>query len=214
MLPHEIEQESFRIIRSELGAHNFDEQQLAAVVRVIHATGDFEYRELLRFHRDAVSAGLGALRRGCAIVTDVRMVEVGISAHLVRRFGGEVVCDINHPDVRLQSTSQGLTRATIAMRRNARRIHGGIVAIGNAPTALLEVLRLIEEESVQPALIVGVPVGFVNAAESKSALACADVPYVTALGRKGGSSVAVAVCNAMLRLAVQETDGANGRGAG
>jgi precorrin-8X/cobalt-precorrin-8 methylmutase len=211
MLPHEIEQESFRIIRSELGPINFDERQLAAVVRVIHATGDFDYRDILRFHRDAIPAGIAALRRGCPIVTDVRMVEVGISARILARFGGQIFCDIGHPEVGDLAAAQGVTRATMAMRRNVGLIHGGIVAVGNAPTALLEVLRLMEEENVRPALVVGVPVGFVNAAQSKHALASMDVPYVTALGRKGGSSVAVAIINAFLRLALQEEDRSDGQ---
>jgi precorrin-8X/cobalt-precorrin-8 methylmutase len=167
MLPHEIEQESFRIIRGELGPHGFDEGQLAAVVRVIHATGDFEYRDLLRFHPDAVASGVAALRRGCTVVTDVRMVEAGISANILERFGARTVCDIADPAVREAATAQGLTRSTVAIRRNAPRIGGGIVAVGNAPTALLEVLRLVGEEGLRPALIVGVPVGFVNAAESR-----------------------------------------------
>jgi precorrin-8X/cobalt-precorrin-8 methylmutase len=205
VLPNEIEQESFRIIQSELGEHAFDESQLAAVVRVIHATGDFDYRATMRFHRDAVSAGIAALRGGCPIVADVRMVEVGISAQILRRFGGRVICDISQPEVCAEAVAQGLTRSTVAMRRNAPHIHGGIVAIGNAPTALLEVMRLIAE-GLRPALVIGVPVGFVNAAESKEALSCSDVPFITALGRKGGSSVAVAIVNALLRLAQRQED--------
>ncbi|HEX9118360.1 MAG TPA: precorrin-8X methylmutase [Anaerolineae bacterium] len=213
MLPHEIEQESFRIIRSELGPHKYDDRELTAVVRVIHATGDFDYGTNLRFGNDAVTAGIAALRRGCAIVTDVRMVEVGLSANLVKRFGGQVVCEISGPEVLELARAQALTRATVAMRRNAGLIAGGVVAIGNAPTALIEVLRQIREEGVRPALVVGVPVGFVNAVESKEALAEMDVPYVTALGRKGGSSVAVAVVNALLRLAAQAEDRSNGHSA-
>jgi precorrin-8X/cobalt-precorrin-8 methylmutase len=202
MLPHEIEQESFRIIRTELGAHPFSPEELAVVVRVIHASGDFEFRDILRFHPDAIRAGVDALRRGCAVVTDVRMVKVGIASEMLSQLGGRTVCDIRTPEVREQAKAQGLTRSTVAMRLNASNINENIVAIGNAPTALLEVLRLIREDGIRPALVVGVPVGFVNAAESKELLLSAGVPYVTALGRKGGSTIAVAIVNALLHLAV------------
>ena len=205
MLPHEIEQESFRIIRSELGTHPFGPEELAIVVRVIHATGDFELCDLLRFHPQAIAAGIESLRRGCTIVTDVRMVEAGISPDLLARLHGRTVCDIRHPDVLQAAQASGLTRSTLAIRRNAPFMHAGIVAIGNAPTALLEVIRLIREEGVDPALVVGVPVGFVNAAESKELLCTQDIPYITTVGRKGGSTVAVAIVNALLRLAMQET---------
>ena len=205
MLPHEIEQESFRIIRSELGTHPFGPEELAIVVRVIHATGDFQLCDLLRFHPQAIAAGIESLRRGYTIVTDVRMVEAGISPDLLARLHGRTVCDIRHPDVLQAAQASGLTRSTLAIRRNAPFMHAGIVAIGNAPTALLEVIRLIREEGVDPALVVGVPVGFVNAAESKELLCTQDIPYITTVGRKGGSTVAVAIVNALLRLAMQET---------
>ena len=201
MLPHEIEQESFRIILSEIGSHDFSPDQLAVVVRMIHATGDFDFRDITRFHPQAIASGVAALRRGCTVVTDVRMVEVGISSNQLAEMGGHTMCDIGNPEVRQQAQAQGLTRSTLAMRRNAQNIEGGIVAIGNAPTALLEVIRLVREDGIKPALIVGVPVGFVNAAESKDELLTLEVPYITALGRKGGSPVAVAAINALLRLA-------------
>jgi precorrin-8X/cobalt-precorrin-8 methylmutase len=217
MQPHQIEGESFRIIRDEMGEHTFTAQELAVVVRVIHATADFEFRDILRFHPNAVQRGAGAhairagvdaLWGGCTIVTDVRMVQVGISERLLTPFGGQIVCDIGHPAVRALAKERGLTRATLAMRRNRARIDGGIVAIGNAPTALLEVIRLVREEGVRPALIVGVPVGFVNAVESKAELTQLQaVPYITALGRKGGSSVAVSIVNALLRLAAHGDSG-------
>ena len=177
------------------------------VVRVIHATADFEFQDILHFHPEAgpthaIYAGIDALRGGCDVVTDVRMVQVGISERLLASLGGQAVCDIGHPAVRELARDAGLTRATVSMRRNKARIHGGVVAIGNAPTALLEVIRLVCDEGIRPALIVGVPVGFVNTVESKANLvALHDVPYITAMGRKGGSSVAVAIVNALLRLA-------------
>ncbi|MEW5961199.1 MAG: precorrin-8X methylmutase [Chloroflexota bacterium] len=200
MLPHEIEQESFRIIRAEMGEHKFSEAELAVVVRIIHATADFDFQQIIRFHPQAIESGLEALRRGCTIVADVRMVQVAIADTILAGLGGQVVCDIRHPSVYKQAQALGLTRAAAAMRHNAAAISGGIVAIGNAPTALLEVIRLAREEGLRPALIVGMPVGFVSAAESKAELLTLDVPYITAAGRKGGSPAAAAAINALLRL--------------
>jgi precorrin-8X/cobalt-precorrin-8 methylmutase len=201
MLPHEIERESFRIIREEMTETGFSEQELAVVVRVIHATADFDFQDIMRFHPQAIDSGLGAIRRGCTIVTDVRMVQVGIADAILTEFGGQTVCDIRHPSVYKQAQALGTTRSTMAMRLNADNIDGGIVAVGNAPTALLEVIRLVREASIRPALVVGVPVGFVKAVESKDKLLTLDVPYITAVGRKGGSTVAAATLNALLRLA-------------
>lgn len=197
-----IETESFRIIREEMGPHSFTPEQEAVVVRVIHATADFDFAETLRFAPGAIESALAALRAGCDVVTDVRMVEVGISAYHLERFGGQVRCAIGDPAVREAAEAAGTTRSTAAMRLLAGHIEGGIVAIGNAPTALLEVIRLIREEDLRPALVVGMPVGFVSAVESKDELATLDVPYITALGRKGGSTVAAATVNALVRLAV------------
>jgi len=203
MNPHDIERTSFEIVRAELGQHNFSEHELAVVVRVIHATADFEFRDILRFHPQAIEAGLQALSRGCPVVTDVHMTEVGISGDLLGKLGGHKVCSIRSPEVRQQAEQLGVTRSVMAMRHNATTIEGGIVAIGNAPTALLEVIRLVREEGIRPALVVGVPVGFVKAAESKDELLNLDVPYITAVGRKGGSPVAAAIMNALLRLATE-----------
>jgi precorrin-8X/cobalt-precorrin-8 methylmutase len=159
----------------------------------------------------AIQAGIDALRGGCTVVTDVRMVQVGISERLLAPLGGRVVCDISDPAVYDLAHELGVTRSRAAMRRNREHIDGGIVAIGNAPTALLEVIRLVREERVRPGLIIGVPVGFVNTVEAKEELlTLREVPYITAVGRKGGSSVAVAIVNALLRLA---TDGQERQGA-
>lgn len=201
MLPHEIERESFRIIREEMKETGFSEPELAVVVRVIHATADFDFQDIMRFHPQAIASGIEAIRRGCTIVTDVRMVQVGLADAIITEFGGQTVCDIRHPSVYKQAQALGATRSTLAMRLNAGNIDGGIVAVGNAPTALLEVIRLVREEGVRPALVVGVPVGFVKAVESKDELLTLDVPYITAVGRKGGSTVAAATLNALLRLA-------------
>lgn len=196
-----IETESFRIIREEMGPHTFTPEQEAVVLRVIHATADFDFAQSLRFSPTAVDSGLAALHAGFDVVTDVRMVAVGISTRYLEPLGGHVRCAIDDPSVHEQAEQEGTTRSRAAMRQLAPHIEGGIVAVGNAPTALLEVIRLIKEEAVRPALVVGVPVGFVSAVESKAELAEMDVPFITALGRKGGSTVAVAVVNALLRLA-------------
>ena len=206
MLPHEIESASFQIIRTELAQINrpalaLSDAELAVLIRVIHATADFEFADTLRFHPRALASGLAALRQGSTILTDVRMVQVGISARYVEPLGCTMLCDIAHPDVARAARSAGTTRSTMAMRRNAANMEGGIVVIGNAPTALLETIRLAQEDHVRPALVIGVPVGFVNAVESKDVLAQMDIPHITALGRKGGSTVAVAIVNALLRLA-------------
>lgn len=203
MFPQEIENESFRIIRSELGPHSFSDGALNVAIRVIHATADFDFCTNLRFHERAVDAGVIALCRGCTVVTDVQMVRVGISSVLLARLGGKAVCAIGDSEVCAEAEVQGMTRAAVALRYSARFMEGGIVAIGNAPTALFEVIRLVREEGLRPALIVGVPVGFVNAAESKEALLSLDVPFITAVGRKGGSTVAAAAVNALLRMAVE-----------
>lgn len=201
--PHKIEEESFRTIREEIGDHSFSEDELTVAVRVIHATADFDFCDILNFHPRAIEAGVKALREGCPILTDVHMVEVGIADNYLRQLGGMKVCDIRHAAVYHAAKQAGETRSTMALRRNAELIHGGIVAIGNAPTALIEVIRLVKEENIAPALIVGVPVGFVNTVESKNALLELDIPYITSVGRKGGSTVAVATINALIRLALE-----------
>jgi precorrin-8X/cobalt-precorrin-8 methylmutase len=202
--PHPIERESFEIIRSELGDHQLTEQQLTVAVRVIHATADFDFLDILRFSPDAIEAGIDALRRGAPVLTDVHMTEAGISDNMLSKLGGSKLCAIRTPAVREAAEKNGTTRSTMAMRLHAETINGGIVAIGNAPTALLEVCRLVREENIRPALVVGMPVGFVSAVESKDELTTLDVPYITAVGRKGGSPVAASTMNALLRLAVAE----------
>ena len=204
--PNNIEKNSFKIIRSELGEHHFTEEQLSILIRVIHATADFDFKEILRFHPRAISSGVGALRKGAAILTDVHMVEAGISNVFLEKLGVSKTCEIDHPFVMEDAEKLRLTRSLVSMRRNSKKIHHGIVAIGNAPTALLEVVRLVCEEDIHPALVVGVPVGFVNTVESKMALMALDIPYITCIGRKGGSPVAAAIINALMRLAVNEND--------
>lgn len=199
--PVRIEEESFRIIEEELGPHRFPPDEFQVVRRVIHASADFEFARALRFAPGAVAAGAAALRRGATVVADVEMVQHGISKARLSKFGGEVRAFISDPDVAEEAKRLGITRAICAMRKAARTCPEAVFAIGNAPTALLEVLRLAEAGDLRPACVVGVPVGFVSAAESKEMLAASRLPFIAALGRKGGSPVAVAAVNAMLILA-------------
>lgn len=205
MRPDEIEGESFRIILNELGRHNFSRQELPIVQRVIHATADFEYAQLLAFSATAIEDGIRALRSGCLVLTDVQMTAVGISQPYLQRFSGSVRCAVADPETTALAKEAGITRSAAAIRRLANDLPGSIVTLGNAPTALFEVLRLAEAGH-RPALVVGVPVGFVNAAESKAALQESDLSYITVPGRKGGSTVAAAIVNALLRLAAEETN--------
>ncbi|GAB6932668.1 precorrin-8X methylmutase [Calditerricola satsumensis] len=201
--PQEIEDKSFAIIAEELGPHPFTPEQFPVVQRVIHATADFELGRSLVFHPRAIEAGIKAILSGKPVIADVQMVQAGISKARLARFGSDVRVYIADPDVVEEARRLGTTRAIVAMRKAARETDGAIFAIGNAPTALLELIRLIEEVGVRPSLVIGVPVGFVSAAESKEALRNlkADVPYITNIGRKGGSPVAVAIVNALSLMA-------------
>jgi precorrin-8X/cobalt-precorrin-8 methylmutase len=201
--PQEIEERSFEMIPEELGPHDFTEEQYPVVQRVIHASADFELGRSLRFHPDAVRAGVEAIRSGRVVVADVQMVQVGISKPRLAQFGGEVKVYISDSDVMEEAKRLNTTRAIISMRKAAREADGAIYAIGNAPTALLELIRMVKEGEARPSLIVGVPVGFVSAAESKDELLKLDIPYITNIGRKGGSPVAVAAVNALSLLAVK-----------
>lgn len=196
--PKAIEQESFRIIDEKLDKQGLSPAQLSIIRRVIHATGDFEYQEIIRFHPKALEAAKGAFSRGSDIVTDVNMVRVGINKERLKRVGCPVKCYISQSEIAKQAALSGLTRATLAIRKAAQEGNGAIVLIGNAPTALWETLELVKTGQWDPALIIGVPVGFVGAAEVKEKLLQSAIPYITCLGNKGGSSVAVAIVNALL----------------
>ncbi|QRF22870.1 precorrin-8X methylmutase [Alicyclobacillus sp. TC] len=199
--PQEIEEKSFKIITEELGAHPFTDEQFPIVQRVIHASADFELGRSLVFHPHAVQAGIRAIREGRALVADVQMVQVGISKPRIVKYGGDVHVYISDPDVAAKAKELNTTRAIVSVRKACEAHDGAIFAIGNAPTALLELIRLVKEGSAKPSLIVGVPVGFVSAAESKEELMKLDIPFITNRGRKGGSPVAVAVINALSILA-------------
>ncbi|ROR03179.1 precorrin-8X methylmutase [Desulfosoma caldarium] len=197
-----IEDLSFRIIDAEMGPHGYPPDQWSIVRRVIHTTGDFEYARLIRIHSRAVEAGCEALRRGATIYADTRMIQVGLSSTRLQWFGNAVVVPASQPAVRDMAHRDGLTQSAAAFRHAGPNLHGAIVAVGNAPTALLETLRLMEQEHIRPALVVGVPVGFVQADTAKEALwQDQAVPSITVLGRKGGSSVAVAILHALMELA-------------
>ena len=205
-LGRRIEDDSFAIIDREAGAHGFADAEWQVVRRVIHATADFEFRELMALSPDAVAAGVAALRRGAPLLVDVKMIGVGVSEERLAAYGVKVHCFISDDDVIADAKAEGSTRAIVAMRKAARLglVDGGIIAVGNAPTALLELARMIRAGEAKPALIVGVPVGFVSAAESKDAVVDLGVPTIVARGRKGGSPIAVAIVHALLLLSATE----------
>lgn len=199
--PQEIESKSFEIITEELGVHSFTPEQYPVVQRIIHASADFELGRNIVFHPGAIEAGIAAILGGKKIVADVQMVQVGISKPRIQKFGGSVDVYISDPDVMEEAKRLNTTRAIISMRKAVREAEGGIYAIGNAPTALLELIRMVKEGEAKPGLIIGMPVGFVSAAESKDELRKLDIPFITNLGRKGGSTVVVAAVNALAIMA-------------
>ena len=195
--PAEIERRSFEIIEEELG-RELDPVQKPIIKRVIHTTADFSYADTLCFSDGAVEAGLAALREGCDIVTDTNMGKSGINKTRLAQYGGEVHCFMADEDVAKEAKSRGTTRAVISMEKSTTLGKDVIYAIGNAPTALIRLYELIAEGKIHPKLIIGVPVGFVNVVEAKELIMVADVPYIVARGRKGGSNVSAAICNALL----------------
>ena len=204
--PGEIEARSMELIRAELGPHSFTPAQLPLVLRVIHATADFSFKESLYFSPGSVEAGLDALGAGATLVTDTNMALAGISKPSLRALGCRALCFMADPQVAQTARSRGVTRAVVSMEKAAALPGPLILAVGNAPTALIRLCELMEEnEAFRPALIFGVPVGFVNVVESKELLedTCRrlGVPCILARGRKGGSTVAAALCNALLYTA-------------
>ncbi len=202
--PQMIEVKSFEMIDEEIGEHSFTEEQYPVVRRVIHASADFELGKSMLFHRDAIRSGIEAVRSGKPVVADVQMIQSGVSKQRIEKYGGDVRVYISDPDVMEEAKRLNTTRAIISMRKAIKEADGGIFAIGNAPTALLELIRLIKEGEARPGLVIGLPVGFVSAPESKEELAKLDVPFITNVGRKGGSTVTVAALNAITLLAEQE----------
>jgi precorrin-8X/cobalt-precorrin-8 methylmutase len=199
----DIEKRSFEIIESEVGCHRYNENEWVIVRRVIHATADYDFadKQKILFHKKAIDSAFNALKERCTIVTDVEMVLSALSKKSMADLGLKAVCYISDPWVAEQARILGKTRSETAMRRAAKDINGGIVAIGNAPTALYEVISMIKEGITRPALVVGLPVGFVSARESKEELAKMDhLPFITNGGRKGGSPVVSSIINAIMLL--------------
>ena len=201
MKPQEIEDLSFDIIAEEAGDHGFNHEQWPVVRRMIHTSADFEYIDTVRFNKDAVQRGIDAIRSGCAIITDTNMARVGIRKKEIESFGGSVRCLIGEPEIAERAKKNGTTRALAAVDAACDTLGQGIYVVGNAPTALLRLIEHMEKGRVAPALVLGFPVGFVNAAESKDALIELDVPYITNKGRKGGSNIAASVVNALAIMA-------------
>ena len=196
--PMDIEKRSFEIITELLGEKWLDPENEPVIKRAIHTTADFDYADNLVFSPHAVQRGMEALRGGCDIVTDTQMAKAGINKTILGRLGGQVHCFMSDEDVAREAKARGVTRAIVSMERAARLPKPCIFAIGNAPTALICLRELIDAGKLNPALIVGVPVGFVNVVESKELILELDTPHIVARGRKGGSNVAAAICNAML----------------
>ena len=196
--PAEIEARSMEIIQSELGDRTFPAEVLPVVKRVIHTTADFDYADNLVFSPGAVERGIAAIKAGCTIVTDTQMAKAGINKTILGRLGGQVHCFMSDADVAAEAQRRGITRAIVSMEKAAALQKPCIFAIGNAPTALIELDTLIRDGKLHPALVIGVPVGFVNVVESKNLILRSGVPYIVAQGRKGGSNVAAAICNALL----------------
>lgn len=199
--PMTIENRSMELIAPHLAELHLDERETKLYSRLIHASGDVGYAPITRVHPQAIDAAIAALKRGVDIYTDVEMVRTGINKKKLASFGGTVHCLVADPDVAARAKAEGITRSMVAMRTFGKDMDGSIVAIGNAPTALFEILRMVREEGIRPACIVGIPVGFVGAAESKAELAANDiVPYITVEGSKGGSPIAAAAVNALMYM--------------
>jgi len=197
-----IEDESMEIIEHEIGQHPYKGHEWKIVRRVIHSTADFDFagKNGLVFHKDAVNAGIEALKSGKNIIVDVNGIIGLLNKQNLVDFKTNVICDISNPDVVKEATKLNKTRAQTAMRIRAKEMNGAVVVIGNAPTALLEVIAMIKENVTKPSLVIGMPVGFVCAAESKDDLQKIDVPFITNVGRKGGTPCASAIVNAIFKI--------------
>ena len=197
--PADIEKRSFAILTQELGARQLPAENESVIKRVIHTTADFDYVDALRFSPDAVAKGIRALQEGACIVTDTQMAYSGVSKPALAKLGGQAFCFMADEDVAQSARDRGVTRAACCMEKAAALGKDCIIAVGNAPTALVRLYELMEEGKIAPRLIIGVPVGFVNVVESKELILAQDkAPYIVARGRKGGSNVAAAICNALL----------------
>ncbi|HET8719858.1 MAG TPA: precorrin-8X methylmutase [Candidatus Nitrosotenuis sp.] len=202
-----IEDESMEIIEREIGIHPYKGNEWQIVRRIIHSTADFDFarQNNIIFHKDAVRNGIEALKSGKNIIVDVNGIIGLLNKQNISDFKNNIICDISNPDVVKEATQLNKTRAQTAMRIRASEMNGGVVVIGNAPTALLEVIQMIKEGITKPSLVIGIPVGFVSAAESKDELQTIDIPYITNKGRKGGSPCAAAIINAIYKIIRQSS---------
>ena len=196
-----IEDKSMEIIESEIGAHPYSKDEWPIVRRVIHATADFDFarQNMIIFHKDAIKNGISALKNGCNIIVDVNGVIGGFNKENLKEFSNKTICYISDSNIASEAEKLNKTRAQISMRMAASDMNESVVAIGNAPTALVEVISMIREKVTRPALVIGLPVGFVSASESKEELQTLDISCITNKGRKGGSSCASAIVNALFR---------------
>jgi precorrin-8X/cobalt-precorrin-8 methylmutase len=197
-----IEDESMQIIENEIGLHSYNEQEWPIVRRIIHSTADFDFARdnQIIFQKDAIKNGLNALRDGCNIVVDVNGIIGLMNKQNPKDFENDVICNISDASLMEAAKKAGKTRAQMSMRVAKEKMNDGIVVIGNAPTALLEVMDMVREGITKPALVIGIPVGFVSAVESKDELSKTDIPFITNIGRKGGSPCASAIINALYKL--------------
>lgn len=200
VLPRDIEKRSFEIITEELGDIKLDPEKELIIKRVIHTTADFEYVDSLKFSNNAVEKAMEAIKNGACIVTDTQMAKSGINKKALAKYGGEVFCFMSDEDVAKIAKENGTTRATASMDKASEIDKELIFAIGNAPTALVRLYELIKEGKINPKLVIGVPVGFVNVVQSKELIMESGVDFIVARGRKGGSNVAAAICNALLYM--------------
>ena len=191
-----------QIIENEIGPHSYNEQEWPIVRRIIHSTADFDFARdnKIIFQKDAIKNGLEALKNGSSIVVDVNGIIGLLNKQNPKDFGNNVICNISEPSIMEAAKEAGKTRAQMSMRIAKEDMNGGIVVVGNAPTALLEVMEMIREGITKPALVIGIPVGFVSAVESKDELSRMDIPFITNQGRKGGSPCAAAIVNALYKL--------------
>ena len=196
--PRDIERRSFEIITEELGDRKLDPDKELIIKRCIHTSADFEYADSLCFSDNVVAKAMDAIRQGACIVTDTQMGRSGINKRALARYGGEVYCFMSDEDVAKIAKERGVTRAAVSMEKAAQIEKPVIFAIGNAPTALIELYEMIKSGKYRPAFIIGVPVGFVNVEAAKDLILKTDVPYIINRGRKGGSNIAAAICNALL----------------
>jgi precorrin-8X/cobalt-precorrin-8 methylmutase len=196
------------IIENEIGSHSYSKDEWPVVRRVIHSTADFDFarQNMIVFHKNAISSGINALKNGCNIIVDVNGVIGGLNKENLKEYGNKAICNISEPKIVEEAKKLNKTRAQTYMRMAASEMNGGVVVIGNAPTALVEVIQMIRENVTQPALVVGIPVGFVCAVESKEELQTVDIPYITNKGRKGGSPCASAIVNALFKLLKEKSE--------